>query len=60
MGEKGAYSRTTDDVAVIYITCKKENCATEAFTGAFAMPHYVYLTEIPTSVSSISIVVSKE
>jgi len=59
-GEKGAYSKVADDEAVIYITCKKENCKSEEFMDALAMPLYVYVTEIPSSVSSVTVVVSKE
>lgn len=59
-GEVGSYSTAADDDAVVYITCKKENCKQKEFTDALAMPLYVYVTEIPSSVSSITVVVSKE
>lgn len=60
MGEAGSYSKATDDDAVIYITCKKENCAQEEFMDALVMPYYIYSTEIPSSISSITVVVSQE
>ena len=59
-GEKGAYSQASNDAAVIYLTCKKENCAQPEFTDALVMPLYVYVTEIPSSVASITVMVSKE
>ena len=58
--ESRAYSSATDDDAVIYITCKKENCSEELFQDSLAMPFYVYVTEIPNSVSSITISVSED
>jgi len=60
MGEAGSYSKVTNDDAVIYLTCKKENCAQEQFTDALVMPYYIYATEIPISVSTITVVVSQE
>lgn len=59
-GEQGAYSKLTDDHAVIYLTCKKEDCKDEQFGDALAMPFYVYASEIPRSVSSITIVASQD
>jgi len=59
--ENRAYSSVTDDHAVVYLSCKKENCADgNDFASALAMPYYVYAREIPRSVSTITVIATSE
>jgi len=60
IGEESAYSKVTDDDAVIYITCKTEDCSDEMFGEALAMPYYIFASEIPRSVSTITVMASKD
>jgi len=60
LGEQGAYSTLTDDDAVVYLACKKEQCEEEEMGVSFAVPYFTYLLHIPRHVSRISVIADKD